>query len=146
MPNPLTALVRLMRPRADERDVKQSRVAQTIAFHTLGRPVWTPRDYAALADEGFQRNAVAYRCVRAIAEAAASVPWLLYDGPRELAEHPLLALLERGRTARMAGPDFLETLVGQFCSWRAMPMSRRWRPAGAVRTGRRRCICFGPTG
>src|SRR5690606_22243078 len=66
MPNPLTALARLMRPHEE----KQSRVAPAIAFHTLGRPVWTPRDYAALADEGFQRNAVAYRCVRAIAEAA----------------------------------------------------------------------------
>jgi len=111
MPNPLTALARLMRPRADGREAKQSRVAPAIAFHTLGRPVWTPRDYAALADEGFQRNAVAYRCVRAIAEAAASVPWLLYEGSRELSEHPLLTLLERPN-AGQAGPDLFESWFG----------------------------------
>ena len=103
----LQKLARLMRPHEE----KQSRVAPAIAFHTLGRPVWTPRDYAALADEGFQRNAVAYRCVRAIAEAAASVPWLLYEGPRELAEHPLLTLLERPNAAQ-AGPDLFESWFG----------------------------------
>ena len=107
MPNPLTALARLMRPR----EAKQSRVAPAIAFQALGRPVWTPRDYAALADEGFQRNAVAYRCVRMIAESAASVPWLLYEGGRELDAHPLLALLERPN-AGQAGPDLFESWFG----------------------------------
>ena len=109
MPNPLMAFARLMRP--GPRAEKQSRVAPAIAFHTLGRPVWTPRDYAALADEGFQRNAVAYRCVRMIAESAASVPWLLYEGDRELSEHPLLTLLERPN-AGQAGPDLFESWFG----------------------------------
>ena len=38
-------------------------------------------------------NAIVYRCVRMIAEAAASVPWLLYEGAQEIETHPLLALL-----------------------------------------------------
>ena len=38
---------------------------------TAHRPQWTPRDYESLAREGFAKNAVAYRCVRMIAEAAA---------------------------------------------------------------------------
>ncbi|PKQ08608.1 MAG: phage portal protein [Alphaproteobacteria bacterium HGW-Alphaproteobacteria-12] len=111
MPNPLTALARLMRPRANPhdiaRDTKQSRVAPVIALHMQGRAVWTPRDYAALAEEGYARNAIAYRCVRMIAEAAASVPWLLYDGPRELTEHPLLTLLEHPNGTE-AGADLFE--------------------------------------
>ena len=41
-----------------------------------------PRDYAAFAREGFMQNAIVYRSVRMIAEAAASVPLLLYDGAR----------------------------------------------------------------
>ncbi len=45
-----------------------------IALHLAGRAAWTPRDYAALAREGYQKNAVVYRCVRMISEAAASVP------------------------------------------------------------------------
>src|SRR5262249_8105017 len=46
-----------------------------------------------LARAGVLRNAIVYRCVRMIAEGAASVPFLLYDGAAELSDHPLLALL-----------------------------------------------------
>ncbi|GMV62590.1 MAG: hypothetical protein AMXMBFR74_17580 [Parvibaculum sp.] len=106
MPNPLAALLGALRLRAPE--AKQSRVAPVIALHMQGRAVWTPRDYAALAEEGYRRNAVAYRCVRLIAEAAASLPWLLYEGTRELSEHPLLALIERPNEGQ-AGADFFES-------------------------------------
>jgi HK97 family phage portal protein len=74
--------------------------------------------YAALAREGFMKNPVAHRSVRLIAEAAASVSWLLYAGDRELAEHPLLALMRRPN-ARMAGPEFFEALHGQLLSGNA---------------------------
>ena len=106
MPNPLAARLGALRARAPEQ--KESRVAPVIALHMQGRAVWTPRDYAALAEEGYRRNAVAYRCVRMIAEAAASLPWLLYDGDRELSEHPLLSLIERPNGAQ-AGADFFES-------------------------------------
>ena len=53
---------------------KASRVGPLLAFPYVGKAVWTPRDYAALAREGFMRNAIVYRAVRMIAEAAASVP------------------------------------------------------------------------
>lgn len=36
---------------------KASRTAPLIAFQAHGRPAWTPRDYAALAREGFAKNA-----------------------------------------------------------------------------------------
>ena len=98
----------LRSPRLEE---KASRTAAVISVETLGRPVWTPRDYAALAEEGFKRNAVAYRAVRMIAEAAASVPWLLYDGAKEVTEHPLLDLLERPNP-REAGADLMEAWYG----------------------------------
>jgi phage portal protein BeeE len=60
-------------PRPPER--KDSRAARLIALTTGGRPQWTPRDYGALASEGFAKNPVAYRCVRMIAEAAAPRRW-----------------------------------------------------------------------
>ncbi len=50
-----------------------------MAWHAPGRPVWPMRDPAAFAREGYGRNAIAYRCVRLIAEAAASAP--LQVGP-----------------------------------------------------------------
>ena len=66
-----------------------------------------PRDYRAFATEGVMQNAVVYRCVRTIAESAASVPFLLYDKDKELTEHPLLALLA-SPNARESGPALFE--------------------------------------
>ena len=40
-------------------------------------PRWTPRDYAALAREGYLCNAIVYRAVRLVAENAASCSFLL---------------------------------------------------------------------
>jgi len=76
-------------------EAKASRAGPLIAFHAQGQPVWTPRDYASLAREGFERNAIVYRAVRAVAEAASSIPWLLYEGGQELDAHPLLELLKK---------------------------------------------------
>lgn len=78
-----------------------------------GQARWTGRSYAALAREGFMRNPVAHRCVRLVAEAAACVPWLIYEGDRELAGHPLAGLM-RQPNARMGGPDFFEALYGHL--------------------------------
>lgn len=90
---------------------KASAVGSIIAFHGLGRPIWTPRDYRSLAEESYGKNAIAFRCVRMIAESAASVPWKLFDGDRHLTEHPLLSLLERPNTAQ--GPvEWLESWYG----------------------------------
>ena len=45
-----------------------------VALQLSGRAHWSPRDYGGLVREGYQKNAVVYRCVRLISEAAASVP------------------------------------------------------------------------
>lgn len=78
-----------------------------IALQLVGGPRWSARDYASLARNGVMRNAVVYRCVRMIAEAAASVPFLLYEGETELEQHPLLELL-RSPNARESGATLFE--------------------------------------
>ena len=94
-------------------EAKASRAAKLIAFAAGGQPVWTPRDLASLAREGFAANAVVYRSVRMIAEAAASVPLYLFDGAKEVDSHPLLALLARPNT-RQCAPDLLEAAFGHL--------------------------------
>jgi phage portal protein BeeE len=69
--------------------------APMIALSLQGRARWGSRDTASLARIGVMKNAIAYACVRKIATAAASVPWLLYEGDSELESHPLLTLLAR---------------------------------------------------
>ncbi len=66
-----------------------------IAAWSVGQPVWTPRQYDRLADEGFIKNPIGFRCTKMIAEAAASVPFLLMDKKAEVEDHKLLDLLDR---------------------------------------------------
>jgi HK97 family phage portal protein len=66
-----------------------------IALSLQGGARWGGRDTASLARLGVMKNPMSYACVRKIASAAASVPWLLYDGAQELESHPLLSLLAR---------------------------------------------------
>jgi phage portal protein BeeE len=91
--------------------IKASATGPLISYQTLGKPVWAPRDYSAFAREGFMQNAIVYRCVRMIAEAAASIPLLLYEGTTEIEDHPLIGLLRRPSLDH-TGTDFLEAWYG----------------------------------
>ena len=71
----------------------ETKAAPLIALSLMGGPRWSGRDFLTAAREGVLKNAVTYRCVRMIAEGAAAVPWLLYDGRKEVETHPLLSLL-----------------------------------------------------
>ncbi|TCT07635.1 phage portal protein [Aquabacter spiritensis] len=99
------------RPRPAE--LKASRTAPLVALLAQGRPRWTPRDYASLAREGYARNAIAYRAVRLVAEAAGAVPFLLAEAGREIDRHPLLDLLARPNP-RLRQADFLEAICGHM--------------------------------
>ncbi|MGZ8362878.1 MAG: phage portal protein [Caulobacteraceae bacterium] len=92
-------------------ETKDSRTASVIALTTGGRPVWTPRDYASLTREGFAQNVIAYRCVRLVAEAAASVPLVAFEGGERAADHPLQALLDRPNPEQ-GRADLMESFFG----------------------------------
>ena len=99
------------RRRMSAPEIKDSRAGPMIALTGAGQARWTPRDYASLATEGFGRNAVAYRCVRMIAEAAASAPLAVFvDGSRD-DEHPAARLL-RKPNPEQSGPEWLEAIYG----------------------------------
>lgn len=90
--NPL-AWFRRASPRIE---TKASATGPAIAAFTVGRPVWSERNYEAFAKEGYSVNAILHRCVKLIAQNAASPPWLLYGkGDQEIEEHPLLDLLRK---------------------------------------------------
>ena len=84
-----------------------------VALHMDHGASWIARDYTSLAREGFMRNPVAHRCVRMIAEAASSVPWLLYEGATEHETHPLLDLFIRPQCG-LDGATFFERLYGHL--------------------------------
>ena len=86
-----------------------SPVSPWFSFDAVSGATWAPRDYTAFAREGYMQNAIVYRCVRMIAEAAASVPLCLYDGPHEIEDHPLLRLI--------AAPTPTTTRAELFEAW-----------------------------
>lgn len=107
------------------KEFKESATGVLMYLQTLGRAVWTPRDYENLAREAYMRNAVAYRCVRLIAEASASIDWLVYEGDRILDTHPLMSLLRKPNPMeggvelmerfysflQLSGNSYIETVV-----------------------------------
>ncbi len=90
---------------------KRSSVGSYIAMHEIGKPVWTARTGTALTQAGYRQNPVVYRCVRLIAEAAASVAINVFEAQSEHESHPVSDLLARPNP-REAGSQFFESLYG----------------------------------
>ena len=81
-----------------------------VSLYNVGQPYWAPRNYLHFARAGFSGNAIAYRSVRMIAEAAASVPLVLYKGQTELTMHPFLDLLRQPNPA-IGQRELIESVV-----------------------------------
>lgn len=89
---------------------KQFSNVPLMAMYNVGKPYWAPRNYLHFAREGFSGNAIAYRCVRMIAECAASVPLLLYKGSAEIHAHAFLDLMRQPNPSQ-TGPALIENIV-----------------------------------
>jgi HK97 family phage portal protein len=72
----------------------------------LGAAKWSSRNYLSLASEGYQKNVIAFRSIRLLSSAAASVKLKLYRGDEQIMHHPVLDILER--------PNPLDTKVSFF--------------------------------
>jgi HK97 family phage portal protein len=111
--------------------VPEAKSSGFVALHVEGQARWTRRDYATLSREGFMRNPIAYRSVRLVAEAVASVPWLLYEGSTEYADHPLIALMARPNR-HQTGAAFIEALCGHLLLSGNAYCERIEAPSGAT--------------
>jgi len=65
--------------------------------------------YKDYAKEGYQENAIVYRCVNEIANGAASIPMKVFQGNIELDNHPLISLLKRPNPTQ-AGIEYFQSL------------------------------------
>lgn len=71
---PASRSAALSLPSSQSEETPQVKSAQPlIALQLGGEAHWTPHSFNALCREGYERNPIVYRCVRMIAEAAASV-------------------------------------------------------------------------
>jgi len=98
---------------AKNNEIKASAAAPLLVQFGSNQAKFTPRQYDRLAEEAYQKNVIAYRCIRLISQNAASVPWLLYQGKKQLLDHPLLELLKRPNPMQ-SGSELFESLYGFF--------------------------------
>ena len=71
----------------------QKKEAPVVYYNSLGTDVSYKARYDQLAEEGYQQNAIVYRCVNEIANSASRVEINLFRGDQEIDNHPLLDLL-----------------------------------------------------
>ena len=83
-------------------------------MQTPGKPVWTPREYHKFSEEAYTRNVITHRAIGLVAQGAAGVPWLLYNGKgdarQEVKSHSVLSLL-KNPNPYMNGSQFMENLI-----------------------------------
>ncbi|MBQ4874939.1 MAG: phage portal protein [Rickettsiaceae bacterium H1] len=88
--------------------------SQTSLYFT-SQPQWSYRGYYNFANEGYQKNVIAFRSINMIAIAISSVPFLLYkhtkSGKIQEHYHPLLRLLQNPNS-NMSKSEFMESIVG----------------------------------
>ncbi len=65
-------------------------------FHDLPKANWTLNNSKKYIDETYQKNVIAYRCIKEIADSIGTVQWELYnDKDERILTHPLLSLIKR---------------------------------------------------
>ena len=90
---------------------------ESAAAHLLvmspGQAIWSPRDYKTFAKEAYGQNVVAFQAINRIADAIASVDWVVTRGETELTEHPVLELL-RNPNPIQSGDEFIRSMVSFY--------------------------------
>lgn len=98
-------------------EVKASGAAPLLVQFGAQQPRFTPRQFDRLADEGYRKNVIAYRCIKLISQNAAAVPWVVYAGKgarrRRVDNHPLLDLLQQPNPMQ-GGASLFEALYSFF--------------------------------
>lgn len=101
------------RPARDAAPLPRKAAIPLVALHSPGSGFLPVRHGAGLVAAGYHRNAIVYRCVRLVAETAASVSWTLTLDGLEKPDHPLARLLERPNPAS-SGAELFEALYGHL--------------------------------
>ncbi|MEZ0226547.1 MAG: phage portal protein [Alphaproteobacteria bacterium] len=100
-----------------KRERKASRTGPLLVTFGTHEAKFTPRQYDQLADEGFRKNVIAYRCIRLVAQNAAAVPWMVFRGAglsrHRLEDHALMSLLHRPNPLT-GGAELFEAMYGFY--------------------------------
>ena len=92
------------------RQIKQSPV---VMYNNVGKHYANKEKYEDFAKEGYQQNAVVFRCVNEIAQGASAVPFKIFDKDIQLDEHPVKFLLNRP-SPQCGGIEFFQSVYSHL--------------------------------
>lgn len=94
--------IRQIKTFARKMRLKQNPFFRSMMLMLGDSPLWTAKDLAKLAKEGYQNCYTVYACVKQIVDAAGGIPWILFRKPaskggkkEKLEEHKLLDVMRR---------------------------------------------------
>lgn len=103
--------------RQKKHEVKASDAGFLISLFKTGQAQWTPRNYAAMADEGYSKNVAVFGSIGEITSGAKSLQWQLFSKRggkvEEITDHPLLSLIRKPNPYQ-GGAEFIESAFGYF--------------------------------
>ena len=91
-------------------------VGNMMGYFGVGSEERKSYKYADLANEGYLKNAVVYRCVNEISKGASAVPFILKFGDNIVEQHPLIDLLNRPNPLQSYS-EFFNSLYARSCSF-----------------------------
>ena len=94
--------------------VEKKMVGNMMGYFGVGSEERKSYKYADLANEGYLKNAVVYRCVNEISKGASAVPFILKFGDTIVEQHPLIDLLNRPNPLQSYS-EFLIVYMATFC-------------------------------
>jgi HK97 family phage portal protein len=94
------------------RHFSNKKVVQKSFFSYLGtnEPQWTPCRYDAISEDGFQKNAIAFRAINLISRGVSSIP-LVVKNCSDMKENDSLTSILNRPNKRQSRSAFFETIV-----------------------------------
>jgi HK97 family phage portal protein len=98
----------------EEKAINHSNFSSRVYYQNIGKPVWTNRDFLHLAEESYNKNVIANRCINIIAKSAASIKFILLNKNTNklIHNHEILNLLNKPNPF-MSGMEFFEIVYSQ---------------------------------
>lgn len=112
---------------------------------------WSPRNYRAFADEGYQKNVIAYQAINKKAKAIAQIPWIIKTkSGADVTGGPLFDAIQNPNPVQ-SRKEWLEASVGFYCIsgnlyWEKTDVSLGVAPEFYAKRSDRMTIKIGPDG
>jgi HK97 family phage portal protein len=86
-------------------------VGSMVGYFGVGSSKSRNYKYEELAEEGYMKNSIVYRCVNEIAKGASAVPFMVKAGDQVLDSHPIVTLLSRPNPLQ-SHSEFFNSIFG----------------------------------